>query len=165
MPWRIYSHCREGLLTEFVGDTSFYNWWVKVTQSCPTLLRLCIASGTLQVRILEWVAAPFSRESSHPRDRTQVSCIPGRFFNQLSHWGSPRILGWVAYPIFQGLFLTQESNRGLLHCMRILYQLRYQESLEAMTNGFSLFQKFFIDQDFVSFMLYCVWILIQISMK
>ena len=33
----------------------------------------------LQVRILEWVAIPFSRGSSWPRDRTHVSCIAGRF--------------------------------------------------------------------------------------
>ena len=31
-------------------------------------------------RILEWVAFPFSRGSSQPRDRTQVSDIAGRFF-------------------------------------------------------------------------------------
>ena len=31
--------------------------------------------GILQARILEWVAAPFSRGSSQPRDRTQVSHI------------------------------------------------------------------------------------------
>ena len=31
--------------------------------------------------ILEWVAFPFSRGSSQPRDGTQVSCIEGRFFN------------------------------------------------------------------------------------
>ena len=31
-------------------------------------------------RILEWVAVPFSRGSSQPRDRIQVSCIAGRFF-------------------------------------------------------------------------------------
>ena len=31
-------------------------------------------------RIQEWVAFPFSRQSSQPRDQTQVSCIAGRFF-------------------------------------------------------------------------------------
>ena len=36
--------------------------------------------GILQARILEWVAIPFSRGSSPPRDWTRVSCIPGRFF-------------------------------------------------------------------------------------
>ena len=36
--------------------------------------------GFLQAGILEWVAIPFSRRSSQPRDWTQVSCIAGRFF-------------------------------------------------------------------------------------
>ena len=36
--------------------------------------------GILQVRILEWVAISFSRESSQPRDRTQVSCMTESFF-------------------------------------------------------------------------------------
>ena len=34
----------------------------------------------LQARILEWVAFPFSRGSSQPRDWTHVSRIAGRFF-------------------------------------------------------------------------------------
>ena len=36
--------------------------------------------GILQARILEWVAFPFSRGSSQPRDRTQFSHIAGGFF-------------------------------------------------------------------------------------
>ena len=36
--------------------------------------------GILQARILDWVAIPFSRGSSPPRSRTQVSHIVGRFF-------------------------------------------------------------------------------------
>ena len=54
---------------------------VKVTQSCPTLCNLVdLVHGIFQTRIQEWVAFPFSRESSQPRDRTQVSHISGRFF-------------------------------------------------------------------------------------
>ena len=37
--------------------------------------------GIIQTRILEWVAIPFSRESSWLRDRTWVSCIVGGFLN------------------------------------------------------------------------------------
>ena len=37
--------------------------------------------GILQARILEWVSISFSRGSSQPRDRTQVSHIAGRHFN------------------------------------------------------------------------------------
>ena len=36
--------------------------------------------GISQARILEWVAIPFSRGSSQPRDQTQVSYIAGSFF-------------------------------------------------------------------------------------
>ena len=36
--------------------------------------------GILQARILEWVAFSFSRGSSQPRDRTQVSHTAGGFF-------------------------------------------------------------------------------------
>ena len=36
--------------------------------------------GILQARILEWVAIPFSRGSSWPRDWTCASCIAGGFF-------------------------------------------------------------------------------------
>ena len=42
--------------------------------------------GILQAWILEWVATPFSRGSSRPRDWTWVSSITGRFF--MRHQGS-----------------------------------------------------------------------------
>ena len=43
---------------------------VKVAQSCPTLCNPTdyAIHGILQARILEWVAIPFSRGSSQPRD-------------------------------------------------------------------------------------------------
>ena len=34
----------------------------------------------LQATMLEWIAMPFSRESSQPRDWTSISCISGRSF-------------------------------------------------------------------------------------
>jgi len=43
-------------------------------------LRGYIVHGILQARILEWAALLFSRGSSQPMDRTQVSAIAGRFF-------------------------------------------------------------------------------------
>ena len=67
---------------------------VLVARSCPTLhgpmdysLPGSSVPGILQARILEWVAMPFSRGSSQPRDRTWVSCIADRFFTILSHQG------------------------------------------------------------------------------
>ena len=41
-------------------------------------------------RILEWVACPFSRGSSQPRDRTQISHTAGRFFTS---WVTRKALG------------------------------------------------------------------------
>ena len=72
----------------------------KVSQSCLTFCNPMdyTVQGILQARILEWVAFPFSRRSSQPRDRTQVSHTVKWILYQLSHKGSPRMLEWVAYP-------------------------------------------------------------------
>ena len=58
-----------------------------VTQSCLTLCDPMDCSspgssvhGILQARILEWVAYPFSRRSSQPKNQTGVSCTAGGFF-------------------------------------------------------------------------------------
>ena len=66
------------------------NEWVNKLKSLSRV-RLCDSidcnlpgssvHGILHARILEWVAVPFSRESSQPRDQTQVSHIAGRSFN------------------------------------------------------------------------------------
>ena len=55
---------------------------VKVAQSCPTLCDPIdyIVHGILQARILGWVAFPFSRGSSQPRDQTQAFRTAGGFF-------------------------------------------------------------------------------------
>ena len=50
--------------------------------------------GISQARILEWVAIPFSRGSSRPRDRTHISCVSalaGRVFTT-APLGSPPLL-------------------------------------------------------------------------
>ena len=47
-----------------------------------------LSMGILQARILEWVAIPFSRGSSQPRDRTHisyVSCTGRRVLYQEGH--------------------------------------------------------------------------------
>jgi len=55
---------------------------VKVAQSSLTLCnpKDYTAHGILQARILEWVAVPFFRGSSQPRDQTQVFLIVDGFF-------------------------------------------------------------------------------------
>ena len=64
---------------------------VLAAQSCPTLCNPMDCSppsssvhGILQAIIPEWVAIPFSRETSQPRDQTWVSCIEGRFLTGIA---------------------------------------------------------------------------------
>ena len=72
-----------------------------ITKSCPTLVtpwtvaqQASLSMGFFQARILEWVAVSFSKGSSRPRNRTQISCITGKFLHcrwvlyQLSYEGS-----------------------------------------------------------------------------
>ena len=103
---------------------------VKVAQSCLTLCnpKDCIVLGILQARILEWIAFPFSRRSSQHRDWTQVSCIAWQILYQLSPHEKPKNAGMGDLSLPQRIFPTQESNRGFLHCRRILYQLSYEGS-------------------------------------
>ena len=63
-------------------DCADLTWEVKVAQSCLTLCNPMdyAVYGILQVRLLEWIAFPFSRGSSQPRDRSQVFRIAGGFF-------------------------------------------------------------------------------------
>ena len=74
----------------------FFISHVLVTQLCLTLCNPVDYSlpdssvhRILQTRILEWVAIPFSKGSSHPKDQTQISCIAGQILDSLSHQGSP----------------------------------------------------------------------------
>ena len=103
---------------------------MKVAQSCPTLCDPMdyTVHGILQVRILEWVAFPFSRGLSNPgiEPRTpalQADSLPAQ------PQGKPKNTGVGRLSLFQWIFLTQELNQGLLHCRQILYQLSYQRSL------------------------------------
>ena len=104
-----------------VGD----KWKVLVAQSCLTLCDPLDCSppvssvhGILEA-ILGWVASPFSRESSQPRDQTQVSCIAVRFFTV---WATRKASLWV-------IVLNLESKplfcRGLSQCEKLCMLLSF----------------------------------------
>ena len=73
------------------ANTGFIYMKAKVAQCCLTLCdpKDYTVHGILQARILEWVAFPFSRGSSQPRDPTQVTCIAGGFFTR---WATREVL-------------------------------------------------------------------------
>ena len=67
-------------------DGGLVSAYVLVAQACPTLcspmkysLQGSSVHGILQARILEWIAIPFSKGFSWPRDRTRVSMLQVNF--------------------------------------------------------------------------------------
>ena len=96
--------------------------WVKVTQSCPTLcnpmdcsLPVSSLHGILQARIREWVAIPFSRGSSQPRDWTRSPALQGlwhyrQILYSLSHQRSPKKGWWWYMNIWLFLLLLFNSK-------------------------------------------------------
>ena len=93
------------------GSPHYWSNGGLVTKMCVTLcnpihcsLQGSFPHGISQARILEWVAVPFSRGSSQPRDQTHIPCI-GR--PVLHHFEGP--LGSPQSPI--QLFIL------LVHCL------------------------------------------------
>ena len=76
-----------------------------------------------------WSGQPFPSPGDLPKagiksrsPALQVDSIPAEPQEQ------PKNTGVGSLSPLQGIFLTQESNQGLLHCRKILYQLSYQGS-------------------------------------
>ena len=84
---------------------------VKITQLCLILCDLMdyAVHRILQARIMEWVAIPFSRGSSQPRDQTPVSHLAGGFFTESQR--KPKNPGVSSLSLLQRTFPTQESNK------------------------------------------------------
>ena len=91
--------------------------------------------GILQAKILEWVAFLFSRDLPNlgiePRSPAlKVHSLPAEPQRK------PKNTEVSSLSLLQQIFLTQESNWGLLRCRQILYQLSYQGiPLEEMVSG------------------------------
>ena len=83
---------------------------MKVAQLYPTLCdpMAYTVHGILQARILEWVAFPFSRGSSQPRDQTQISHTAGGFFTSWATRKPEAVVGCIQ------IVLHCTSDQGLL---------------------------------------------------
>ena len=106
------------------------------------MLLLLLLSHFSHVRLC---ATPYTAATRLPRPRDS----PGKNTSKRCHF------------LLLGIFLTQESNWGLLHCMWILYQLSYQGpnvkyklSLENYSYKFSCWALLLISLfSFISFIL------------
>ena len=61
-------------------------------------------------RILEWVAYPFSRGTSWPRNQTGVSCIAGGFFTSWATRETHNNFKWSIICNIKSLYFTHETN-------------------------------------------------------
>ena len=86
---------------------------VAVAQSCPSFCNPMdcrppgsSVNGILQARTMEWVAIPFSKGSSQPRDQTLDLCITGRSLKRLS-----QTCLWVSRSLWLRSGLTEACRR------------------------------------------------------
>ena len=83
--------------------------------------------GILQIRILEWVAMPSSRDLPNPGIKPRSPTMRADSLPSEPP-GKPKNTGIGSLSLLQGNFPNQELNQGLLHCRWTLYQLSYQGS-------------------------------------
>ena len=108
-----------------IGLSIVWKW--KLLSSVQLVMDYTV-HGIFQARTPEWVAFPFSRGSpQHPRIKPrsptlQADSLPAE------PQGKPKNTGVGSLSLLQQIFPTQESNWDLLHCRRILNQLRYEGS-------------------------------------
>ena len=105
------------------------------TQSCPTL---CDPCGLLPARLLcpwgfsrqeYWSGLPCPPPGDLPNPGIKPRSPKFQVDSLLSEPpGNPKNTRVGSLFLLQGIFPTQESNQGLLHCRRILYQLSYPGS-------------------------------------
>ena len=82
--------------------------------------------GILQVRILEWVAVPFSKGSSQSREWTQVCCIEGGLFT--SYAGFCHTLTWISHR-YDSLVVSGEQYWHICCLWRRKFNLGTENSL------------------------------------
>ena len=147
---QVYSDFLSGILNRELDTLE----WSEVTQLCPTLCDPMDSSlpgssvhGIFQARILEWAAISFSRGSSEPRDRTQVSCIADRHFTvwvtreapytrekgkNIVRYMEKELLPWQPRAMGKQTFWVNrqhEGNREFLKCKLIDFKKRITDKL------------------------------------
>ena len=124
----------------WVRENSIYCFWVLIIHFFPSLshVRLFATPWTVAYQALPsmgfsrqeyWSGLPFPS----PGDIPNPGIEPGSPALQTDALpseppGKPENTEVGSQSLLQGIFPTQESNQGLLHCRRILYQLSYHGS-------------------------------------
>ena len=112
-----------------------------------TIARQAPLSTGIQAGILECVAMLFP-DLPNPGIETRSPSLQADSLPSEPP-GKPKNTGVGSLSLLQGIFLTQESNKGLLHYRRILYQLSYQGSLWLPV--FKVHAHYSMDENLISF--------------
>ena len=108
-----------------------YSWWY--------LYSSCNASPTHF--LFFWQSATSVSQSVLVAQSFLTLCDPMDLMEPparlLCPWDSPgKNTGVGCHFLLQGIFLTQWSNQGLLHCVKILYHLSHQANLKCYSSSF-----------------------------
>ena len=119
----MFPQCKRVKLSLQTFPTPILGWsteyWLTLEQRRPNYqsMELSRLVGTLPS------AGDLPNPGTEPRFPTlQADSLP------VEPQGKPKNTEVGSLSLLQWIFLTQESNRGLLHCRQILYQLSYQGS-------------------------------------
>ena len=99
---------------------------VKAAQSCPALYSPWDSPG--KNTGVGSLSSP--RDLPNPEIKPRFPTLQADFL-PAEPPGKPKDTGVGSLSLLQGIFLTQQSNQGLLHCRWILHQLSYQGILVA----------------------------------
>ena len=125
-----------------------FNIFLKCAQLCPTLCdprtiarQAPLSMGILQARVLQWIAFPSPGDPPNPGIKPRSPALLADSLPAEPR-GKPKNTGVGSLSLLQGIFPTQESNQGLLHCRWILYQLPGKPFLKTGTS--KVFKIFFM---------------------
>ena len=132
LPWQIlephsFTLSSVGLLGSWVLKGGLPKFFLKLLSSVWLFVTPWTIHGILQARILEWVPFPSPGDLPNPgieprSPALQADSLPAKPQGKTKN----TVVGSLS--LLQGIFPTQKSNQGLLHCRQILFQLSYQGS-------------------------------------
>ena len=104
--WQIHEETMTNVI--FLGSTG------TADGDCSHEIKRCLLLGRKAMTNLKWKSL----------SRVWLFVTPWTVRGMLQ----ARILEWVSFPFSRGIFPSQRSNPGLLHCRQILYQLSQREA-------------------------------------
>ena len=113
--------CMLGVGMAVLGAQSWPTLWDPMDCSSPG----SSIHGILQVRMLEWVAIPFSRGSCPPRNPSWVSCTAGRFFPV---WATREAHGMATYHFVTLELSWHSSSSNALPISSFIFWLKNNDT-------------------------------------